>query len=435
MKSINQGDVNLCICKLTDTLSENVRHISGAVGWHQHLGTNKIGIVATALALLHYKEIHANCPDVEGALYYIRSMQNSDGGWPYISNTNGESNVESTCWAIQALSSSDSEDDNGLIEKGVDWLLSQFNEKRIEDEGWPFKKGSVSRVYLTCLVLRTFVKLKVIDREEIESAKKWLINARNDDGGWGELAAKGSSVFFTSYVISTLIAYGVSKSDLIIQKAFSLLRSKTESIDIEDPSLLCYLEFIESGQGNSRVRIPFFHYVLPHVIIAYIDMGVKNNFVFEGVKVLLQKSKDGVIEHPMLENSRILPIWAFTDTASALSRFRKSFSKWDEEYEFFVVFKSISGFGFKNPLRFLLRVPNAFYGFLLMTLFVFGCFWLLFNYYSENKDTLEEWWDSLTVDTSGQFTISFLASVSFSLLTLVIALGKYLIRWLLRLVV
>lgn len=405
-----------------NTLTDNHRTIEGNQGWHQHLGSHKIGIVATAIALLLYKRVDKPCPNREGALSFIKKSQNEDGGWPYISNTNGRSNVESTCWALQALYEY-SKEDAEIFEKGIHWILTNYN-KSNDDEGWPFTKDSTSRIYLTCFVLRTLVKLQQSGSEEFESAKFWLIKSRNEDGGWGELPERESSLFFTSYVISTLLQCGFSSDHYIMQDACHWMTLRMRNLSMEDPSLLCYMEFIESGTDDRRTRIPFFHYVLLHVVIAFLDLGKKNRIVFHAMKTLLYRCASGRIEHPMLEKSNIKPIWALADTATALYRFEHSFANWKDKHLFVAWFNHIFGLGKYNLFRFIAIIPKRVWGFAGPLVIAFWLIYLGYPYFSLKNIT--EKWEELASNTTGQVVISTLGSVLYGMVTIIWKIGVYL---------
>lgn len=103
MKYIDSIDVNTRISELLDNLDANIRTIGNDVGWHQHLGARKIGIVASAIGLLMHKKLGTAFIKEENVIAGLANKQKSDGGWPYISNSHNESNVEATCWAMLAL--------------------------------------------------------------------------------------------------------------------------------------------------------------------------------------------------------------------------------------------------------------------------------------------------------------------------------------------
>jgi hypothetical protein len=409
MKCIYRKNIDDIINACTQTLNDNHRHIGNDVGWHQHLGSHKVGIVATAMALLYYQMVNEECPDKEECLEFLKNKKNTDGGWPYISNTNGESNVESTCWALYALYQYDAQLYSKEIEEGTAWLLNQYDLHDDQDSGWPFMKDALPRIYLTAFVLRTLKRLGKDSGQEYESAKRWLIDARNDDGGWGELPERGSSLFFTCYCIMTLTECGIAEDNIIIVNALEWLNRKMSEINMYDSSLICYLEFIEKGTAENRVRIPFFHYVLPYVVMTYLKLGKKGHVVFDAIKVLIERSSKGSIEHPMLENSRIIPIWALYDTVSAYECFKDSFKNWEDKDKFIDFLGRIWGIGKYNLFMPLIRISNWFWKFLV----VFVVVYIITEYWKD----ITSWWGNVQDKTLGQLLISMSA-------TIIIAVGQ-----------
>lgn len=403
MKCIYRKNIDNIINACTNTLNDNFRHIGNDTGWHQHLGSHKIGIVATAMALLYFQMVNEECPEKEECLEFLRKKKNSDGGWSYISNTNGKSNVESTCWALYALHQYDAQLYDSEIEAGTAWLLTQYDQHEDIDSGWPFMGESLPRIYLTAFVLRTLKRLGKDSGQEYECAKKWLIDSQNDDGGWGELPERGSSLFFTSYCILTLTECGTSENDATIVNALGWLNQKMSGINIYDSSLICYLEFIEKGTGEERVRIPFFHYVLPYVVMTYLKLGKKRQVVFDAMKVLIERSSNGSIEHPMLENSKIIPIWALYDTVSAYQCFKNSFENWEKKYKFIVFLNRIFGIGKYNFLRPLIRVSNWLWKFAIILLIV--------HLFIEYRESFLTCWADVENKTLGQIIISLIATL------------------------
>lgn len=411
MKNLYCNKLDAAVKACTKTLTNNQRHVGEDVGWHQHLGTNKIGIVATSIALLYYKMIGKPCREEKQCLSFLEKRQNQDGGWPYISNTNGESNVESTCWALQALKRYNEENTyDEILREGIDWIVSQHTFIEDNDSGWGFIKESVPRVYITALVLRTLVMLDRKDLQEFESAKQWLVNAQNEDGGWGELSDRGSSFFFTSYVIVSLLECGYQKTDGVIKKAKTWLEIQLREFDMEDASLLCYMEFIEKGVGEKRVRIPFFHYVLPYVIKACIRLDVDNRTIFKAITLLESRTQDGEIEHPMLENSKIKPIWALFDSVLSIKEFEGQFEKWNDLHEIILVYKWFWTFSKKNPLRFIVRYFDMVSRTMIMAAVFYGSFVLI----KDNWNAVNEWFVGLKDSTTGGILISMIAAVVLS---------------------
>lgn len=420
MRCIYRQNLDDIINACTKTLNDNHRHIGNDVGWHQHLGSHKVGIVATAMALLYYQVVSEECPKKEESLEFLINKKNADGGWPYISNTNGDSNVESTCWALYALHQYDAQLYSREIETGTTWLLAQYDQHEDIDSGWPFMRDSLPKIYLTAFVLRTLKKLGKNNGQQYEAAKRWLVDAQNDDGGWGELPERGSSLFFTCYCILTLTECGIGEDDTMIVKALGWLDRKMSEINIYDSSLICYLEFIEKGTGEERVRIPFFHYVLPYVVMTSLKLGKKGPVVFNAMKVLMERSSKGSIEHPMLENSRIIPIWALYDTVSAYKCFKDSFENWEQKYKFIVLLSRIRGIGKCNLLRPLIRMSD----WLWRLAAVFMAVYIVVGYWGD----ISSWWTVVNNKTLGQLLISIAATVIYTVVMLMLSFIKKRLR-------
>lgn len=368
MKCIDTGDVKKRITELQTYLDANLRRLGADVGWHQHLGTRKVGIVASAIGLLLHKELHSSFEQENDVLSFLVRKQNTDGGWSYISNSQNCSNVEATCWALLALHNYNSNRlYNGNIEKGKAWLLKQ-NTSIKEDLGWAFRKNGEIRVYITCFVLRTLNILGEKDESCIETALHWLIDAQNKNGGWGETKGDEPSVFFTSYALITLLEFetkGINYHTQI-EKGKEWLEKVMNDLSMQESFLICRLEMMETEERNHKYRISFFHYVLPYVVLCYVKLGVCNRKVFESIEILLERSAKGYVDHPMLDNPDKRPIWALYDLASALD----CIAPVGEKNKLFVVFLDHAVFLPSNWItKGILKILNKW---LLMTVLIAG---------------------------------------------------------------
>lgn len=322
MRYIKSNDVNTRIAELQDNLDANIRTIDGDVGWHQHLGARKIGIVASAIGILMHKKLETAFAKEVNVVASLSEKQNADGGWPYISNSHNESNVEATCWAMLALHACNENGQyNERISHGIEWLLNQ-NPSRKDDLGWPFRENGEARVYITCFVLRTLSVLNMEDNEKVEAAIHWLMNIQNKNGGWGEVLGDEPSIFFTSYALLTLseLAEKTQRSfNESIDNGKKWLRSSMKGLSLEASFLNCRLEMIESENQGNKYRISFFHYVLPYVVLCYDKLGMHDKVLFDSIKLLMDRSNGGIVEHPMLDSSKKRPIWALYGVFLALS--------------------------------------------------------------------------------------------------------------------
>lgn len=322
MRYIKSNDVNTRITELQNNLDANIRTIGGDVGWHQHLGARKIGIVASAIGILMHKKLETAFAKEENVVTGLANKQKADGGWPYISNSHNESNVEATCWALLALyACNENGQYNERISHGIKWLLDQ-NPSGKDDLGWPFRENGEARVYITCFVLRTLSVLNRLENEKVEAAIHWLMNIQNKKGGWGEVLGDEPSIFFTSYALLTLseLADKTQRNfNESIDNGKKWLRSSMKGLSLEASFLNCRLEMIESENQGNKYRVSFFHYVLPYVVLCYEKLGIHNKVLFDSIKLLMARSKGGVVEHPMLDNSKKRPIWALYGVFLALS--------------------------------------------------------------------------------------------------------------------
>lgn len=320
MKYIDTKDIRKRISKLQIYLDGNIRTIGHEVGWHQHLGSRKVGIVASAIGLLLHDRLNKPFTKKQDVLNTLVGKQNPDGGWPYISNSQNCSNAEATCWALLALHACADDgvyDEN--IAQGIKWLLSQ-NPSAREDFGWPFRKNGDIRVYITCFVLRTLNILGVRDEPKIEAALHWLVDAQSGKGGWGETKGDESSVFFTAYALITLLEFDATESNqAVIDRGKEWLVHTMKNLSMQESFLTCRLEMIETETRNYKYRISFFHYVLPYVILCYKKLGIYNKVYFKAINLLMERSKEGYIDHPMLDNFKKRPIWALYDVVSILN--------------------------------------------------------------------------------------------------------------------
>lgn len=345
-------EIDNLIDSCTAVMTNSHRHIGLEAGWHQHLKSKKVGIVATSIAILYYNQIGGVCPEIDKALSFIVSKQKDDYGWPYISNIAEKSNTESTCWALRALNLH-KDLYQKEIDNGISWLISKLNMDSQVDQGWSFIGEPFPRTYNTCIVLRTLNDLSKSSCTEFESALSWLVDCQNDDGGWGEMNGKSSGLFYTAYTISTLIECGFLSHNQILIRAINWLESNINTRGWNDPTLNCCLEFIEADNEGKKSRTSFFHYTIPHLILAFVNTGNKrNHIVFKGIRILQLTNEDGYWKHPFLDDNSIKPIWAISDSVLALSSFKNSYKDWENIHHFkFQNGKSRKILNF-NPIRF-----------------------------------------------------------------------------------
>ena len=124
------------------------------------------------------------------------------------------------------------------------------------------------------------------------------------------------------------------------------------------------IEFIEYKDPD-RIRVTFFHDVLQYALIALIKSGKESDTIYWGIKHLCSKFSKGRIEHPLMENSNIYPIWPIYDTLLVFHEYISSLNKtnWNNViilYPSFIGRKTHTSTKY-NPLSYLLKIPNFVY--------------------------------------------------------------------------
>lgn len=351
-------DIDKIITSCKSVILDSKRNIGGKCGWHQYLGSKKIGIPATSMAILILKKLDTNNYDIDDNLNYIANSELYDNGWGYVTNINEISNVDATCWALKSLNIQ-KEKYSDIINKGIEWLIKSIAQNAIEDIGWGFFKNNESRIYTTCIVLRTLKELNYNNIEEFESGINWLINIQNDDCGWGEKKGSSSSIFHTSYAITTLIECQIQDIN-IINTAIKWLDKAINDKGLNNPLLICSLEFIdETTENGDKKRIPIFHFTVPHVIQAFVKSNnSKNKLVFNCLKILYENNQGGYWLNPLINNNKIRPIWAIYDSIDALLDIKHSIKKWDKTHHLMLFFGRMTNINKKNPIRLWNILPD-----------------------------------------------------------------------------
>jgi len=252
---LDRSTIDTCINKGKQALKDSYRLVNLEKGWHQFLGTKKIGIVASSIGLQTLSNFNdLENIDIENTLKFISKKQAEDNGWGYISNASDTSNIESTCWAILALNLQ-SEKYQEKIQKGIDWIYQQMNENPSNDEGWGIRKNEKSNVFLTMFALNTLHKFdhNSTNNERFQSAYNWLLNSQNRDGGWGATKENDSSIFHTAYVINGLIDIGFDIVNCKLKKAISFLKKELKNLTWDNISIIGSSEFFEI-KPSERIR-------------------------------------------------------------------------------------------------------------------------------------------------------------------------------------
>lgn len=327
MASIKIQEINDLISISFDNIKSHFRALGVKGGWHQYLGSEKIGNIATSQALMILDDFSIDFDRKYLAFETLLASQFHsdgnpalDGGWAYVTNFSDIPTTEATCWALLALHNNNR---NSVAAKdGINWIL-QNQPGGTTDEGWGTIKTDKSRVYTTCLVIRVLKLYNYERTPQFERGINYLLKSQNVDGGWGERFGDRSTVTHTAHTIVLLIDAGGKSNPQAIKKGVNWLLNNF--VIPENNSLIKNggyqenIEFDSCLDGVSKHhRLTYYHLPVPYAIMALVKSGnMTNKNVFLGLQKLINDNNDGYWEHPHLADSKVKPLWAIYDSLVA----------------------------------------------------------------------------------------------------------------------
>lgn len=187
MEKIKVTSIEEIIKQALNNIKLHYRTIGDKNGWHQYLGSNKIGNIATAQALILLNTCKEDFDNKQDAYKYLISNQGKNlsdlrihGGWSYVTNFSELPTTECTSWVLLALYE---KYQNEIVTKnGIEWLLNNHDNSKV-DNGWGVLRSDIPRVYSTSLALQALSKYGYSNTKEFKSGLNWLLNSQNTDNG------------------------------------------------------------------------------------------------------------------------------------------------------------------------------------------------------------------------------------------------------------
>jgi squalene-hopene/tetraprenyl-beta-curcumene cyclase len=152
---------------------------------------------------------------VERGVQWLLGLQNSDGGWPTFCRGWGQLPFDQSCadvtaHALRALRAAQSVAGRGDIRAAIARGLAHLQRRQREDGSWaPLwfgnegAPGHLNPILGTSRVLKALAEFEP-DGKEAAWGLAYLIDAQNEDGGWGGDRGVPSSVEETSLAVSAL---------------------------------------------------------------------------------------------------------------------------------------------------------------------------------------------------------------------------------------
>jgi hypothetical protein len=201
--------------------------ITGHGGWYRRLGeAGTLGYVATSQMAIFASRRAGSDNQFPHCLKFLVDNQGADGGWPFVTNTDGVSTVDATAWSIMALSAmrnqpslaSSQSTIQVAIARGADYLRSA----ELQNQGWGLMAGTDWRVVSTALAIRALIASGASTTDSsVESGAQSLIGRVDpNSGGWcdsrGNLSIAGTA---TAILALSDVQVGGSAFDLPIKRA------------------------------------------------------------------------------------------------------------------------------------------------------------------------------------------------------------------------
>lgn len=341
--NLKRIELEKCVDEAFAALQQNVRKDGNEIGWHQHLGSPKIGNVATAQSLLVSDYLGKPITDKDAAFNTLISRQKIsigdakiDGGWTFVTNVNAQPTTEATAWSVLALST-DLVNKSTAVNAGAKWLLAN----KIADNGrevWGSTCNDEARVYTTSLAIRALCACHL--KGSTLSATEWLLAHQNGDGGWGSSIGGRSTMVHTAHVIIALKEAGSLNAHRAIQKAtdwlLSICSKELHWNTTDSQELMEEVELVGASTGGTGGgRITFYHFSAPWVISALIKAGrAMEPKVIRAIKGLIDSAEHGYWYHPHHKGGGKKTSWAIHDCLFALSSFEKAIPSFQSVEEF-----------------------------------------------------------------------------------------------------
>lgn len=216
------------ILESTQSIANNVS------GWHQYLGSGKIGNIATSQVLDIYLQYEKAAPNLQQSLdFLLRSRINFQfygeilHGWSYASSGPPIPCVEPTCWAYFSLQERNVPEIDQIRDAVYAFIVKT---KRVSEEGvsWGFTPFTEPRITATCIAIHTL--LKIGDAELAREGIRWLLSARENHNGWGPARNSLPTVSHTGIALTTLLDANYVTTHPVISDGITFLRSKVTQI-------------------------------------------------------------------------------------------------------------------------------------------------------------------------------------------------------------
>lgn len=320
---LRMSEIDIVREKALALLSRDLKSADEISGWHQYIGEDRIGYVATAQGLLclkYLKESHRCIEQMKVALeqsqFHDPSNNLIDGGWSILSIGEKYPTTGSTAWVLVGSIAGGEPCSSLVVQKGLSWLRNNQN----DDGGWGADRSTPSRVYSTAIALRTLLIDEETDSKRVIDARRWLLGCQNKDGGWGERPDCPSTPVHTAHAVLALLDAGIDASSREIRTAIGWLYDQWDNEKMWENSRLIE-QFEIPGENDEWYRIIYHYFPTPWVVIALLEAkeSVFRKEIFNALKWIIDDQQDdGAWFRPSLRRKTL---WAIHDALLAIETF------------------------------------------------------------------------------------------------------------------
>ncbi|WP_124769113.1 MULTISPECIES: prenyltransferase/squalene oxidase repeat-containing protein [unclassified Plantibacter] len=273
--------------------------VSGQGGWYRRLGDpGRLGHVATAQMTIFALAAPDSEIQFQACLKFLLGSQASDGGWPFVTNSAGQSVVDATGWVLLAVSemydrpslNAHRASMRAAMERGRKFIEAS----ELPAGGWGITPGADWRALSTAIALRALISLgDDLSNPTIDSAARSLVSKMDPNtGAWCDsrgnlsIAASATSAIALQQVNTNgAFEAPIKRAErwLADVRERDVWGEKSKYVSHEE------VDFLDAAGNRSRVEYHFSR--RPHAIAALCREGVGPE-VCDGLTHLLSAPAD-----------------------------------------------------------------------------------------------------------------------------------------------
>lgn len=275
------------------------------------------------------------------ATEYVSKNQNIDGGWGF--RVNGKSIIDITAWACLSLNHFNY---RAELLKGIDFILNARQNTGTDDKGgWGLTTFEPDRIYSTWIAVSCLLSIlgahedwfdnnkKAEIYSAISEAQTWIIQSKNQNGGWGAIGDENTTLSSSSIALISVFSNGEDPRKYMDTYEYLLAHSSKNIWELER-------EIVITQEGYELTQEWFTSVYCFRAYIFFAELGIcpidKLHSTYLALVSLIENGK----VRPAVEASNDL-IWPVPLMIEALDKFRVFVSLKKKEYDDYLYQKEI----------------------------------------------------------------------------------------------